>query len=96
MLVGHRGLLPIGFTPQKQQEQVTNLFSMLNLPFLDEKVKWFVKKKVCVLNLVNGHVTETTTMTTTREKYNRLCDAAIIDKSRYDINARIPIILAEV
>ena len=35
-------------------------------------------------------------MTTTREKYNRLCDAAIIDKSRYDINARIPIILAEV
>lgn len=65
---------------------------MLNLPFLDEKVKWFVKK-VCVLNLVNGYVTETTTMTTTREKYNRLCDMNIVDKSKYDLNARIDLIM---
>lgn len=35
----------------------------------------------------------TTTMTTTREKYNRLCDMNIVDKSKYDINARIDLII---
>lgn len=38
----------------------------------------------------------TTTMRTTLEKYNRLCDRAIIDKSKYDINARVEMIMQEI
>lgn len=34
--------------------------------------------------------------TISKEKYERLRDMNILDASRYDINARIPIILAEV
>lgn len=32
-------------------------------------------------------------MTTTREKYNRLCDLNIVDKSKYDLNARIDLLI---
>jgi hypothetical protein len=35
-------------------------------------------------------------MKTTVEKYNKLCDANIIDRAKYDINARVEMIIQEV
>lgn len=35
-------------------------------------------------------------MKTTLEKYNKLCDMELIQKSRYDINARVDMIIQEV
>lgn len=35
-------------------------------------------------------------MTTTKEKYNRLCDRNIIDPTKYDLNARIGLIIMEI
>ena len=35
-------------------------------------------------------------MQTTLDKYNKLCDMELIQKSKYDINARIDIILADI
>lgn len=32
-------------------------------------------------------------MRTTLERYNRLCDNNIVDKSKYDLNARIDLIM---
>ena len=35
-------------------------------------------------------------MNTTLERYNKLCDMELVQKSKYDINARIDIILADI
>ena len=35
-------------------------------------------------------------MRTTIDKYNKLCDMDLIQKSKYDINARIDLILADI